>query len=76
MLNDIMTVFQKEWKEAFHNRGIRGYLFNWILMALLNRSLHAHYCRCRLAQITNAAAYVVLAAIAIGFWTGSRHFCR
>ena len=35
MLTDTMTVFQKEWKEAFHNRGIRGYLFNWILLALL-----------------------------------------
>lgn len=35
MLTDTITVFQKEWKEAFHNRGIRGYLFNWIIMALL-----------------------------------------
>jgi ABC-2 type transport system permease protein len=35
MLADTMTVFQKEWKEAFHNRGIRGYLFNWVIMALL-----------------------------------------
>jgi len=35
MLTDTLTVFQKEWKEAFHHRGIRGYLFNWIIMALL-----------------------------------------
>lgn len=35
MLTDTITVFQKEWKEAFHNRGIRGYLFNWMIMVLL-----------------------------------------
>jgi ABC-2 type transport system permease protein len=35
MLTDTITVFQKEWKEAFHNRGIRGYLFNWLIMVLL-----------------------------------------
>ncbi len=35
MLTDTLTVFQKEWKEAFHNRGIRGYLFNWLIMVLL-----------------------------------------
>lgn len=35
MLTDTITVFQKEWKEAFHNRGIKGYLFNWLIMVLL-----------------------------------------
>ncbi len=35
MINDIMTVFQKEWKEVFQSRGLKGYLFNWIIMVLL-----------------------------------------
>lgn len=35
MFTDIATVFHKEWKEAFQFRGIKGYLFNWIIMVLL-----------------------------------------
>jgi len=35
MLADISTVFHKEWKESFQFRGIKGYLFNWIIMVLL-----------------------------------------
>ena len=35
MINDIVTVLRKEWKEVCQLRGIKGYLFNWILMVLL-----------------------------------------
>ena len=35
MVTDTLTVFRKEWKEMFYHRGVRGYLFNWIIMVLL-----------------------------------------
>lgn len=35
MFTDCFTVFLKEWKEIFQTRGVKGYVFSWVLMTLL-----------------------------------------
>ena len=35
MINDILAILWKEWKELFQQRGMRGAVFNWVVMVAL-----------------------------------------
>jgi ABC-2 type transport system permease protein len=35
MVSDISAVLWKEWRELFHQRGMRGAMFNWLIMVAL-----------------------------------------